>query len=224
MDYDCLIVDDEKALASGTAEYFRLSDISAATAFSVSEAEAFWQEHTCRVLLLDINLGDGSGFELCKKIRSENTDMPIVFISARTAEQDQILAFSLGGDDYVAKPYSLSILSTKVRLILRRLKKENAEDTLYTSADGRLILNPDTCRVHKDGEEVILKALEYKLLAYLVENRGRIIPKQELFKKVWEDNFTGDGTLNVHIRHLRTKIEDNPDQPEPFTAGSRIFV
>ena len=162
-----------------------------------------------RLLLLDINLGDGSGFELCKELRN-TTDIPILFISARTSDDDQIIALSIGGDDYIQKPYSLSVLLAKVRAVLKRCGKKG--DTAYT--DGRLSVDFDTRQVLVDGTPVKLTALEFKLLAYLIQNEGRVIPKQELFEKVWEDKLTGDGTLNVHIRKIRETIEREPGNPE----------
>lgn len=209
MTYDCLIIDDEKLLADSTAEYFNLFGVKTAVAYSASECRSFFRENAARLLLLDINLGDGSGFELCRSLR-ESTDIPILFISARTSDDDQIIALSIGGDDCIQKPYSLSVLLAKVKAVLKRCGKR--EDANY--ADGRLIVDFDARQVLVNGMPVRLTALEFKLLAYLIRNEGRMIPKQELFEKVWEDSFTGDGTLNVHIRKIREAIEREPGSPE----------
>lgn len=107
MKYDCLIIDDEKLLADSTAEYFNLFGVQTALAYSAADCRAFFRENTTRLLLLDINLGDGSGFALCRELR-ETTDIPILFISARTKDDDKIIALSIGGDDYIEKPCSLS--------------------------------------------------------------------------------------------------------------------
>lgn len=210
MKYDCLIIDDEKVLADSTAEYFNLFDVSTAAVYSVSECRAFFRENTAELLLLDINLGDGSGFELCKELR-RTTDMPILFISARTSDDDQIVALNIGGDDYVQKPYTLGVLLAKVKAVLKRYGR-NSQKAEY--ADGRLWVNGDTRQVKINDRSVRLTALEFKLLWYLIENRDRVISKQELFEKVWEDRFTGDGTLNVHIRRIREAIEREPGNPE----------
>lgn len=209
MTYDCLIIDDEKLLADSTAEYFNLFGVKTAVAYSASDCRSFFRENAARLLLLDINLGDGSGFELCRELR-ETTDIPILFISARTSDDDQIIALSIGGDDCIQKPYSLSVLLAKVKAVLKRCGKR--EDANY--ADGRLIVDFDARQVLVNGMPVRLTALEFKLLAYLIRNEGRMIPKQELFEKVWEDSFTGDGTLNVHIRKIREAIEREPGSPE----------
>lgn len=209
MIYDCLIIDDEKMLADSTAEYFNLFGVKTATAYSASDSRSFFKENTAKLLLLDINLGDGSGFELCKELR-ETTEIPILFISARTSDNDQIIALSIGGDDYIQKPYSLSVLLAKVKAVLKRYG--NRDTAKY--ADGHLTVDFDARLVLVDGATVKLTSLEFKLLAYLIQNAGRMIAKQELFERVWEDKFTGDGTLNVHIRKIREAIERDPGNPE----------
>ncbi len=209
MIYDCLIIDDEKLLADSTAEYFNLFGVKTALAYSVSDCREFFRKNTAELLLLDINLGDGSGFELCKELR-ETIEIPILFISARTSDDDQIIALSIGGDDYIQKPYSLSVLLAKVKAVLKRYGNKD----LAKYADGRLTVDFSTRQVFVDKAVVKLTSLEFKLLAYLIRNEGRMIPKQELFEKVWEDKFAGDGTLNVHIRKIREAIEREPGNPE----------
>lgn len=209
MTYDCLIIDDEKLLADSTAEYFNLFDVKTALAYSVADCREFFKENTAKLLLLDINLGDGSGFELCKELR-ENTEIPILFISARTSDDDKMIALSIGGDDYIQKPYSLSVLLAKVKVVLKRYGSKDAGK--YT--DGYLMVDFNAKQVSVDGIPVKLTSLEFKLFAYLVQNAGRVIPKQELFEKVWADKFTGDGTLNVHIRKIREAIEREPGNPQ----------
>lgn len=208
MTYDCLMIDDEKLLADSTAEYFNLFDVKTAIAYSVSDCRCFFRENTAKLLLLDINLGDGSGLALCKELR-ETLDIPILFISARTSDDDQIIALSIGGDDYIQKPYSLSVLLAKVKAVLKRYgSKETA-----TYDDGYLCVNFDARQIFINQKPVKLTSLEFKLLAYLMRNAGRMISKQELFEKVWEDKFAGDSTLNVHIRKIREAIEREPGNP-----------
>ncbi len=208
MTYDCLIIDDEKLLADSTAEYFNLFGVKTAVVYSAADCRKFFKENTAELLLLDINLGDGSGFELCKELRS-TTEIPILFISARTSDDDQIIALSIGGDDYIQKPYSLSVLLAKVKAVLKRYGSKNA--VIY--ADKHLTVNTKSRQVLADGNLVKLTSLEFKLLVYLIQNEGRVISKQELFEKVWADKFTGDGTLNVHIRKIREAIEPEPGKP-----------
>lgn len=214
MHYDCLIVDDETAIASSTSEYFNLFELSSAYVTSYEQCVDFLKENTVSLLLLDINLGDRSGFGLCKKLR-EQTDIPILFISARTSDDDILTALNIGGDDYITKPYSLNILLAKVKAILRR--QEGQSGGLAAGKPGEagpfIVLDHGRRQVLVEGKPVALKEMEYKLLHYLMEHQGNVVTKEELFEKVWGDSFVGEGTLSVHIRHLRRKIEKDPDSP-----------
>lgn len=209
MKYNCLIIDDEKVLADSTAEYFNLFGVSTVAVYGADGCRKFLDGNTAELILLDINLADGSGFDLCRELRG-TTDIPILFISARTSDDDKIIALNIGGDDYVQKPYSLGVLLAKVKAVLKRFGQAAA--TEYS--DGYLTVNFAAKQAYVGGNCVKLTALEFKLLSYLIENRGKVISKKELFEKVWEDKFTGDGTLNVHIRRLREAIEKNPNEPE----------
>ena len=160
------------------------------------------------MLLLDINLGDSSGFELCKELR-EKTQIPILFISARTSDDDKIIALNIGGDDYIQKPYSLGVLLAKVKAVLKRYGQSKAQEY----SDGWLTVDFYARRVLVNGSPVKLTSLEFSLLSYLIKNENRVISKQELFENVWGDKFTGDGTLNVHIRKIREAIEREPGNP-----------
>lgn len=209
MKYNCLIIDDEKVLADSTAEYFNLFGVTAVAIYSADDCRNFFKQHTTELILLDINLGNGNGFDLCKTLR-ETTNIPILFISARASDDDKIIALSIGGDDYIQKPYSLGVLLAKVKAVLKRYGQ--AVGTNYF--DGYLSVNTQSKEVSVNGVPVKLTSLEFKLLSYLIENKGKVLPKRELFEKVWEDKFTGDGTLNVHIRRLREAIELNPNEPK----------
>ncbi|MCL2528725.1 MAG: response regulator transcription factor [Coriobacteriia bacterium] len=209
MRYDCLIVDDEEALAQSTCEYFSLFGVSAFWAADSETCLQFFREHTAGLILLDINLGSSSGFDLCKQLR-EKTDIPILFISARRSDDDMLLALSIGGDDYIQKPYSLSVLLAKVKVVLGRY---SAQPTPPLTIDG-ITLDEHAHTVFLNGKKVELKMMEFKLLSYLMKNQGRVISKDELFRKIWEDSITGDNTLNVHIRRLREKLESDPNNPE----------
>lgn len=211
MRYDVLMVDDELELAASTCEYLTTFGVSATSVPTAEDALAFLECSDAALILLDVNLPGMNGFEFCRTVRQRRAT-PIVFISARDSDDDQILALGVGGDDYIAKPFSLAVLLAKVRRILDRLGAEEPATT-PSYDDGRLRLDPDRDRVWVEGTEVPLTALEYKLLAYLVAHRGRVVGKRELFENVWGDAITGDGTLTVHIRRLRTKIEPDPDEP-----------
>lgn len=210
MKYDCLIVDDEEALADSTCEYFNMFDVKTAVVYTKSQCMEFFGENQAEMILLDISLGNDSGFALCKELR-EKIQVPILFISARTSDDDVLIALNIGGDDYIKKTYSLSILLAKVKAVLRRQKLSNVRDLFE---DRGLVVDFKTSRASLDGTLLKLKTMEYQLLEYLVQNANRIIPKEELFRKVWKDAITGDGTLNVHIRRIREKIEETPNDPK----------
>ena len=209
MKYDCLIIDDEKELADSTSEYFNMFDIKTHQVYSKNDALEFLKENDVSLILLDINLKDGSGFELCKTLRN-NINIPILFISARNTDDDKIIALSIGGDDYIEKPYSLSVLLAKVKVVLKRFNNTNNNDNYD---DGYLKIDFKNNIVLVNNEEVKLTSIEYKLLFYLVNNKNRLITKNELFEQVWNDKFTQDGTLNVHIRKIRERIEQDPNNP-----------
>ena len=224
MHYNCLIVDDEEELAKMTAEYFNMFDVKTQYVNSAASCYVFFEENDADIVLLDINLGDGSGFEVCKKLR-ESLRLPILFISARQSDDDVLVALSIGGDDYVKKPYSLSVLLAKVKVNLKRIAELN-EKTAGTESNGNnvsvkdkeqekeLYLDEATMSVVLKGNRIALKAKEYMLMKCLYEHKNSIVTKDVLFDEVWGDAFYSDGTLNVHIRKLREKIEKDPNAPE----------
>ena len=226
MHYNCLIVDDEEELARMTAEYFRMFDVSTEYVTSREACYAFLKEHTADLILLDINLGDGTGFEVCKRLREE-TQIPILFVSARQSDDDVLVALSIGGDDYIKKPYSLSVLLAKVKVNLKRVEqlkkvnvqagtemKEVPENAAETVKGSTLTLDESTMSAILNGERIALKAKEFALLQCLYQYRNTIVKKDILFEEVWGDSFFSDGTLNVHVRKLREKLENDPNNPQ----------
>ena len=214
MKYDCLIIDDEKELANNTCEYFNMFDVKTAAVYSSAEAEAFLKDNEPNLVLLDINLSDGSGFELCKKIR-QTLNIPILFISARNTDDDKIIALNIGGDDYIEKPYSLGVLLAKVKVVLKRFGGTETDAAPKSDFDdGYLRMDTVNKTVFVNGEEKKITSIEWKLLNYLIENKNRLVTKNEIFDNVWNDKFTTDGTLNVHIRKIREAIEKDAQDPK----------
>ncbi|MBO4863763.1 MAG: response regulator transcription factor [Eubacterium sp.] len=216
MKYNCLIVDDELELAKMTTEYFQMFDVTSAYVGSAKECYEFFETNTAELILLDINLSDGSGFEVCKKLREEY-QLPILFISARQSDDDVLIALSIGGDDYIKKPYSLSVLLAKVKVNLKRARQISetpAAEDMPKETGGVIELDEGTMSVLYKGEKISLKAKEYALLESLYKHRNTIVTKDKLFEEVWGDTFYSDGTLNVHIRKLREKLEDDPNNPK----------
>ena len=237
MHYNCLIVDDEIELAKMTAEYFEMFDIKTQYVDSVSSCYEFLDKNEADLILLDINLGDGSGFDVCKTVR-EKYKLPILFISARQSDDDVLIALSIGGDNYIKKPYSLAVLLAKVKINLKKieeLKKISAGGDGSVSGTGgqdvpaaggdstddaagasgkRFTIEDATMSVVVDGRHISLKAKEFALLKCLYSHKNTIVTKDALFEEVWGDTFYSDGTLNVHIRKLREKLEEDPNDPK----------
>lgn len=232
MHYNCLIVDDETELAKMTTEYFSMFDVSTFYVESKEACYKFFEDNTVDLVLLDINLGDGSGFDVCKMLR-EDKQLPILFISARQSDDDVLIALSIGGDDYIKKPYSLSVLLAKVKVNLKRVEQiKQAQSMALGNVAGTnsivasigegadaenqsaFVMDAATMSVVVNGNRIALKAKEYALLNCLYEHRNTIVKKEVLFDEVWGDSFFSDSTLNVHIRKLREKIEEDPNKPE----------
>lgn len=222
MNWDCLIIDDEEELAKATCEYFEMFGVTAAHVTNFNNCMGFMTTNGVKLILLDINLGNDSGFELCKELRKK-TDVPILFISARQSDDDVLIALNIGGDDYIKKPYSLSVLLAKVKVIIKRYDG-TALKIGISEAGSSLLKEPNYCanlridadamKVYLNEKDVGFKTKEFKLFQYLYENKNRVIPKDELFANIWGDAFFSDGTLNVHIRKIREKIEENPNKPK----------
>ena len=222
-----LIIDDDEVIAQSTAEYFNMFDVKTSYVTGYDEAVDFLEKNLVSLLLLDINLGEKSGFDLCRKVR-ENYDMPILFISARTSDDDVLIALNIGGDDYIKKPFTLSILLAKVKAVLDRYEKAKEAAAGAASLNGGIrpvpsseialaegvSLDTDTHKIKTVSGNIGLKAMEYKLLKYFADNPGRVVTKDELLTNVWGDEFVGEGTLAVHIRHLREKIVSDPKEPQ----------
>ncbi|WP_022748799.1 response regulator transcription factor [Lachnobacterium bovis] len=231
MIYQCLIVEDERELAEATSEYFNMFDIKSAFVEEGKDCFKFLEENQVSILLLDINLKNENGIDICRKVR-EKYDLPIIFISARQKDDDILVALSSGGDDYVKKPYSLSVLMAKVKATLRRLELNNNEKectdekinynktdknsnyTLVSEEENIIKLDNRNFTIIYKGKKIYLKAREFALLQELYNHRGEIVTKEELFETVWQDGFYSDSTLNVHIRRLREKIENDPSRPQ----------
>lgn len=196
-----------------TQEYFEMFGVTCAVASTSEECLSFLEENSADIFLLDINLGNESGFALCKQLR-EKYDTPILFISARQSDDDVLVALNIGGDDYIKKPYTLSVLLAKVKVQLKRLEamkqlggaSAQASDEIFTIDSATM-----SCTV--EGKTVQLKSKEFQLLSCLYSHRNTIVTKEQLFNEVWGDSFYSDSTLNVHIRRLREKIESDPNEP-----------
>ena len=214
MNYNCLIIDDESDLSRMTQEYFEMFGVTCAVCASSDECLSFLKKNTADLFLLDINLGNESGFALCKTLR-ETYDTPILFISARQSDDDVLVALNIGGDDYIKKPYTLSVLLAKVKVQIKRVEAmKQLGSTKVQASDENFTIDPATMSCTVEGRTVSLKSKEFSLLSCLYAHRNTIVTKEKLFDEVWGDSFYSDSTLNVHIRRLREKIESDPNEPK----------
>ena len=188
--------------------------VTGAVAARSEECLDFLKENTADIFLLDINLGNESGFALCKRLR-ETYDTPILFISARQSDDDVLVALNIGGDDYIKKPYTLSVLLAKVKVQLKRLEAVKQAGTAVNKAsEENFTIDPATMSCTVEGKTVSLKSKEFALLSCLYAHKNTIVTKEKLFDEVWGDSFYSDSTLNVHIRRLREKLESDPNEPK----------
>jgi len=213
MNYNCLIIDDEQDLSRMTQEYFEMFGVTCAVAATSEECLSFLEENSADIFLLDINLGNESGFALCKSLR-EKYDTPILFISARQSDDDVLVALNIGGDDYIKKPYTLSVLLAKVKVQLKRVEALKQLGSAQPKvSDEKFTVDAATMSCTVEGKTVQLKSKEFQLLSCLYSHKNTIVTKEQLFNEVWGDSFYSDSTLNVHIRRLREKIESDPNEP-----------
>ncbi|MFJ7650144.1 response regulator transcription factor [Lysinibacillus sp. NPDC097279] len=218
-----LIVEDEADLAnllkvSLQKEGYKLIH----TANSIDKAWSSFQQVKPDIVLLDVMLPDGEGYDLCRRIR-EVSHIPVLFLSAKNEEIDKILGLAIGGDDYITKPFSPKEVAYRVKAHLRRAGYQIQEITTTTQITtiqvGPFVLNSDETEVHKDGTLLELTAKEVGLMACFMHNPNRILSKETLFERVWSEDFFGsDNTVMVHIRRLREKIEHDPSKPVYITT------
>ena len=182
------------------------------TALSVTATRKRLQEDTPELIVLDINLPDGDGFSLFREIRRQS-EVPILFLSARDADHDRLYGLGLGADDYLTKPFLMQELLLRIQVILRRFYRSELRQTAIFSLDSSRI-NLQDATVTRHGVTVSLTAMELSLLRKLYETRGHIVTFDALCEAAWGDNYYGyENALNVHIRHLREKIEETPSRP-----------
>ncbi len=217
MDAHILVVDDEKTIADLVGIYLQNEGFGVTIAYTGAEAAKAIFEQEFDLAVLDIMLPDIDGFELLRTIRSERT-YPVIMLTARDAQKDKIEGLALGADDYVVKPFRPLELVARVKAQLRRYTRYGSrvadEDSGELSVDG-LTISRDARTVTVDDRPVRCTPLEFSILLYLVENRGRVVPVEDLFRAVWGEEFmsSSSNTVMVHIRHLREKLGDDAQNP-----------
>ena len=210
-----LIVEDDANIADLLRLYLEKEGYQIAIASDGGKGVEQFRRFQPDLILLDLMLPKVSGYDLLEYITPSKT--PVIIVSAMGQVNDRIRGLKMGADDYICKPYSLSVLLAKVKAELKRYesthKDDRAEEDTNTVKLGSAVFDMKKASVIKDGKVMPLKAMEYKILVYLIRNSDRVIPKEEIFEKIWDTTVVGDVTLNVHIRHLREKIEDDAGDP-----------
>lgn len=205
---DILIVEDNKELGDLLCDFLRAENYTVSLAESGERALALYEKYGARLIVLDIMLPGMDGLAVCKKIREES-NTPILIVSAKTDKENKLNGLILGADDYIEKPYDIDIMLAKIAGIFKR---RYAVDEMI---DGDIRINKVSRKVYKNGELVEMTAKEFDLLVLLVENKGRALSKEYIFNRIWgSDSISEQQTLTVHIKWLRQKIENDPKNPK----------
>jgi two-component system, OmpR family, response regulator VicR len=208
-----LFVEDDTTIAMGVEYLLKQDGFQVRLANRLEDARDLLKRQPFDLVLLDLGLPDGSGYELCKEIRAAG-HTPIIILSARDEEASIVLGLDLGADDYITKPFRLRELISRMKAVLRRQGPVEAGDRTLTCRDVTVVAQQ--AKVYKNGREVVLTALEYRLLLALVANQGRVLSRAQILAQIWDvdEDFVNDNTLTVYIKRLREKLEDDPQNPE----------
>ena len=214
--YNILVCDDDKDIVEAIAIYLETSGYNVLKAYNGIEALEKVRNSEIHLIVIDIMMPEMDGIKAIMKIREESS-VPVIFLSAKSEDADKILGLNVGADDYVTKPFNPLELVARVKSQLRRYTQlgniaEKKDDMVLVT--GGLEINDSAKAVTVDGEEVKLTPIEYDILLFLVENRGRVFTSSQIYEAVWnEDALGADNIIAVHIRHIREKIEINPKEP-----------
>lgn len=205
-----LVIEDDLALSAGLCFELDNSGYITVAAYNCRKAEQLIGEDPFDLVLLDVNLPDGDGFDLCRMIKQVCPKLPVIFLTANDLEQNVLDGFDLGAEDYVTKPFHMQILLRRVEAVLRRAGQSSAGTSAGRWSDGFLTLDFAALTAVRGKEKLSITPNEYKLLRVLTENAGKILTRQILLEKLWdsEGNFIDDHTLTVTMNRLRSKIEE----------------
>ena len=215
------LLEDDLSLVNGLSVAFKKQGFELDIARTLGEADALWADGKYDLLVLDVSLPDGSGFEFCKKVRLVSK-VPIIFLTASDEEMNIITGLDIGGDDYITKPFKLGVLVSRINALLRRAEDFSAADTELQSNNIKVLLLQG--QAFKNGVLLDLTAAEYKLLCLFMQNPGIVLTKEQILDKLWdhEGNYIDSSTLTVYMRRLRMKVEDNPSDPQMLLTVRRM--
>lgn len=205
------LLEDDYAIATGLCYSLENEGYSVTHASGVKQAIDIISKEKFSLYILDLTLPDGSGYDVCKEIKKQG-DLPVIFLTAYDDEVNVVMGFEFGADDYISKPFRLKELLVRIKSVLRRYNNETADGVIKFKG---LTVNTNEAKVYKDGNEIILTAMEYRLLLILLNNRGKVLSRTQLLENIWDvdGDFVEDNTLTVYIKRLRDKIEEEPNRP-----------
>lgn len=216
-----LLVEDDLSLINGLSFAVKKQGYILDVARTRCEKDSVWVEAKYDLVILDVSLPDGSGFDICRDIR-QKSKVPIIFLTAADDETDIIMGLDIGGDDYITKPFKLAVFMSRINALLRRSDNFNQADTELSSNGVTIrLLNGE---VYKNNKRIELTANEFKLLHLLMENPDRVLSPEQILNNLWDcdGNYVDNNTLTVYIRRLRTKIEDDPGKPNRIVTIRRM--
>ncbi|MED9882655.1 MAG: response regulator transcription factor [Blautia sp.] len=208
-----LLIEDDLSLVNGLTFALKKQGFKLEVARTIKEAENLWTDGKYDLLVLDVTLPDGTGFEFCKKVR-RTSKVPIIFLTAADEEMDIIMGLDIGGDDYITKPFKLGVLISRINALLRRTNDFSTEGTMLQSNGIKVFLLQG--QAFKNDRLLELTAAEYKLLCLFMRNPNVVLTKEQILDRLWDcnGNYIDSSTLTVYMRRLRIKIEDNPGEPK----------
>ena len=209
---DIFLLEDDEAIGIGLTYSLENEGYNVTLAKSVKEAEKIIDGKEFSLYILELTLPDGSGYDVCKRIKAKG-DLPVIFLTAYDDEVNVIMGFELGADDYISKPFRVKELMLRIKSVMRRYSNETSDGIIKIN---NLKINTNEAKVYKNNEEIILTAMEYRLLLILLSNRGKVLSRTALLENIWDvaGDFVEDNTLTVYIKRLRDKIEEDPAKPE----------
>ncbi len=207
------LLEDDSSIAMGLQYSLGKEGYETTLATNVKDALKLVNEKEFDLYILDLTLPDGSGYDVCKAIKAKG-DYPVIFLTAFDDEVNVVMGFDLGADDYISKPFRINELMARIKSVLRRYKNESSKKGIIEIHE--LVVNTNEAKVYKNGNEIILTAMEYRLLLILINNQGKILSRNQLLESLWDVDgiFVNDNTLTVYIKRLRSKIEDDLDNPK----------
>lgn len=208
---DIFLLEDDSAIAMGLSYSLENEGYNITLAKNVKQALDIIQQRDFSLYILDLTLPDGNGYDVCKKIKAKG-DLPVIFLTAYDDEVNVVMGFELGADDYITKPFRLKELLVRIKSVLRRYNSAGTDSNIVIK---NITVNTNEAKVYKNNQEIVLTAMEYRLLLTLLNNRGVVMTRNQLLECIWDvdGDFVEDNTLTVYIKRLRNKIEEDATSP-----------